>query len=305
MSFSTYLPSRKFFLSILGIAVACVITLVLVQLIDKNNILVPSDRSALVIDDATVEQFQEFSQLDTDGDGLKDWEESLWDTDSNNPDTDGDGATDLEQVSLARSLVQDTSVSSGTETISPSEQLTNTDMFARDLFTTISVLDQQGVLQDNTDLIKSQIAESVNSIQLYQPFTFSDIKLVETNNTTITTYMGRMNIILARYPYDYDDLILVLNASTQEEPVDTDAIHTIITKYQSLVVELEEIEVPTSFRDVHMGLVNAWRHYVGVVDAFANTQSDPLLSMAGTQQIQGALDGIIYAYQDFSEALFQ
>lgn len=37
--------------------------------------------------------------LDTDGDGLRDWEEILWKTNPNNPDTDGDGYTDKEEIS--------------------------------------------------------------------------------------------------------------------------------------------------------------------------------------------------------------
>ena len=39
---------------------------------------------------------------DVDADGLKDWEEALWGTDSNNPDTDGDGTKDGEEVKLDR-----------------------------------------------------------------------------------------------------------------------------------------------------------------------------------------------------------
>ena len=39
---------------------------------------------------------------DTDGDGLKDWEESLWNTDIQNPDTDGDGTQDGDEVRAGR-----------------------------------------------------------------------------------------------------------------------------------------------------------------------------------------------------------
>ncbi|KKT19005.1 MAG: Thrombospondin type 3 repeat superfamily protein [Parcubacteria group bacterium GW2011_GWB1_43_8] len=44
------------------------------------------------------------SQLDkdSDGDGLKDWEELLWKTDSNKADTDGDGTNDNEEITLNR-----------------------------------------------------------------------------------------------------------------------------------------------------------------------------------------------------------
>src|SRR3989344_2117840 len=38
------------------------------------------------------------NQPDTDGDGLRDWEEELWGTQKNNPDTDGDGVSDGEEI---------------------------------------------------------------------------------------------------------------------------------------------------------------------------------------------------------------
>ena len=44
--------------------------------------------------------------VDTDGDGLKDWEELLWKTDSNKIDTDGDGTNDNEEISLNKKSVE-------------------------------------------------------------------------------------------------------------------------------------------------------------------------------------------------------
>ncbi len=38
------------------------------------------------------------NQPDTDGDGLRDWEEKLWGTNKSNPDTDSDGMSDGEEV---------------------------------------------------------------------------------------------------------------------------------------------------------------------------------------------------------------
>ena len=41
---------------------------------------------------------------DTDGDGLLDWEESLWDTDPNNKDTNGDGVSDSVEIAKIKGL---------------------------------------------------------------------------------------------------------------------------------------------------------------------------------------------------------
>ncbi|PJE73808.1 MAG: hypothetical protein COV02_00560 [Candidatus Terrybacteria bacterium CG10_big_fil_rev_8_21_14_0_10_41_10] len=45
---------------------------------------------------------KEILTKDTDGDGLADWEETLWKTDPNNPDTDGDGMSDGDEVLAGR-----------------------------------------------------------------------------------------------------------------------------------------------------------------------------------------------------------
>lgn len=45
--------------------------------------------------------YARFSQ-DTDLDGLKDWEENLWETDPKNPDSDGDGTKDGDEVKAGR-----------------------------------------------------------------------------------------------------------------------------------------------------------------------------------------------------------
>lgn len=46
------------------------------------------------------------AQKDTDGDGIKDWEEVIINTDPKNPDTDGDGAPDGKEVDQGRSPVK-------------------------------------------------------------------------------------------------------------------------------------------------------------------------------------------------------
>lgn len=45
---------------------------------------------------------QQADQVDTDGDGLKDWEEDLWQTDRNKTDTDADGTSDGAEIEARR-----------------------------------------------------------------------------------------------------------------------------------------------------------------------------------------------------------
>ncbi len=46
--------------------------------------------------------FKKIDQPDSDGDGLADWEEELWETDPQKSDTDGDGTSDGEEIKARR-----------------------------------------------------------------------------------------------------------------------------------------------------------------------------------------------------------
>ena len=78
---------------------------------------------------------------DSDGDGLKDWEEELWRTDPNKPDTNGDGINDFEEIRMGinpigTSTTDMLSTTTLATKVNPSieSDLTDTDKFSRELF---------------------------------------------------------------------------------------------------------------------------------------------------------------------------
>ena len=87
----SWLPSKKLVLSFTILAVLLLGSFAVSELFNKdayfgeNNIKVAELRGS-------------FSEKDTDGDGLMDWEESLWNTDINKSDTDGDGTNDNDEI---------------------------------------------------------------------------------------------------------------------------------------------------------------------------------------------------------------
>ena len=109
------------------------------------------------------------SQLDkdSDGDGLKDWEELLWKTDSNKADTDGDGTNDNEEITLNRNplkagpndkISDKEDLVAQEKAVSDSKQNTLTAAYARKFLTEYMTLKQQkGELtdEDKQNLVKS------------------------------------------------------------------------------------------------------------------------------------------------------
>lgn len=81
-------------------------------------------------------------ELDTDADGLLDWEESLWGTDPKNPDSDGDGVSDGAQIGARKNEL-------GLDTDADAN-LNETERFSREFFATIVSLRQQGLLNETS-----------------------------------------------------------------------------------------------------------------------------------------------------------
>ena len=72
--------------------------------------------AALVAEKSATEQVFE---KDTDGDGLKDWEEALYGFDINNPDTKGNGAGDLKEIEKLKTESAETSETGETSSSTP------------------------------------------------------------------------------------------------------------------------------------------------------------------------------------------
>jgi len=94
------LPNKK--IVILSISILLVLTIGFFALgyggnyLDKDNLLKKDDNTN------AIDLMSESLNKDSDSDGLRDWEETLWKTDVNNPDTDLDGTPDGEEVKLGR-----------------------------------------------------------------------------------------------------------------------------------------------------------------------------------------------------------
>lgn len=94
------LPSKQFIITLIVVTVFLVggvaVYLNTKEESGSNGLFSKTDRAEMEKIAQTV------TQSDQDGDGLFDWEESLWKTDPENPDTDGDGTPDGDEVNIGR-----------------------------------------------------------------------------------------------------------------------------------------------------------------------------------------------------------
>src|SRR3989344_8258983 len=100
-NFKEYLPSGKFTKT--ALAFVMLAGLVGVALIYPEERTVKYSNPSAELETGTLENIIAITgDIDTDSDGLKDWEEALFKSDPNNKDTDGDGTEDDEEVKLGR-----------------------------------------------------------------------------------------------------------------------------------------------------------------------------------------------------------
>jgi hypothetical protein len=299
ISLKDALPSKRFLLAILGLGLGVVGMLVCIKLLQNNTLKIPGNTAPIETDIQVAERLQNISQKDTDGDGLKDWEEALWDTDPNKADTNDDGVNDFDDIASQRAALQANQDAAGIG----EEILTNTDVLARDLYTTIATLSQQGVLEQNKDLITSKIGESVNAVTLYQPFDIVDLRIVTPNKISMNNYLSYMKDIMLTYPVAETDIQNILQ-SNNDGLVSDQSIVFEKTLQHSLGM-LESNDVPTIFQEEHLSLINSFRYLTGTLQAIIHAPEDPLIGMAGVNQLTQTLDSLSLAYQNWYDKIQQ
>ena len=144
-----------------------------------------------------VEGQASIQQIDTDNDGLRDWEETLYGTDPDVADTDGDGVGDGTEVRSGRDpLISGDEIK---DEIAQAESsfvfykddpdLSRTDVLARDIFSTYSQLKSSEAF--GTDIAERAIDETITEnviLQSPQPYALTDVTTVSDNAGTKAAY---------------------------------------------------------------------------------------------------------------------
>jgi hypothetical protein len=160
-----YLPSKKF-MAIFALIVLFGGGLFFLSRYQKK--VVTKNQEAMKI------KLGEFVDRDTDSDGVKDWEEALWGTDPLKGDTNDDGISDKDDIDKKKFALnqQNTGgdISEGNET----------DVFSKELFTTLISLKETGALTPETisDLAQKLGSNVSTKKELPVMYTSTSIEIV-------------------------------------------------------------------------------------------------------------------------------
>lgn len=284
------LPSKKIliFLAIAIVILILVFTFTrgkknsvsLVQNTQNNKILNEIQKMTLVL-----------AGKDSDNDGLKDWEESLWKTDPNLSDTDGDGTTDGKEVLQGRNpmkpgpndKLEEFNPATATST-KKFKDITETDKFSQEFFARYMELKQNGDIneQDQADLI-SLFAEKNYSLMPNKIYTEKDLKILDDESPSALHSYGNsvVKIITENTPKKTDNELLILEkALKSNNPEEVKKYDIIIKSYKKMISGLLGVFVPISEDavEIHISLLNSISSIISNIEAMKKVFDDPILA---------------------------
>ena len=274
------------------------------------------------------------SQLDkdTDADGLKDWEELLWKTDSNKADTDGDGTNDNEEITFNRNplkagpndkISEKEDIVAQEKAIADSKKNTMTAIYARKFMSDyLTLKTQKGEL---TDLDKQNLVQSfmdnIKPLTVADEYSAADIKITEnTGKDSIKKYAEEMRVVFIDTPSPqlsemdvFNNLMKNIkenNVKNIESDINTLKLYIAWNDRLSKIVLL--LTVPKNLSKNHVEIANGFNNIKSALENMAIAKNDPVKAMMGqklydeqTQRIYSAMKGAQEIFNGYEIIVFK
>lgn len=200
---------------------------------------------------------------DSDGDGLRDWEERLWITDIHNTDSDGDGTGDGEEVSLGRNPSKK----------APGDVLSNSEDIARAAIHE-SVSEGGGTITADTENLKPTLT-----------YTAFDVHTIDSDDQAfLTNYGTSLRDILRPLGTGFgsaaSNTIAVLS---KKDSTGTERVKTEETLLVSMTKELLILDIPESASVIHLKLLNSLTELAELAYNMEQVEKEPAFALASAE----------------------
>ena len=224
---------------------------------------------------------------DTDFDGVLDWEESLWGTDPTKRDTNDDGVSDSVEVAKIKSVTG----SGESNTGEGEEQLTETDKFSREFFSTIASLNQNGVMDQMTvETLSTSLADKIKNAAPRKVFVLSDIKTTPSDTAqTVKKYDDTLNSIYKKYPVKGSVIEILRKFTADENNIDVSVLSEldpIITQTKNIIAALLKVAVPQSLALLHLNFMNGLQRPIENLEDIQLYEADVIVALSGISQYE-------------------
>ncbi len=255
---------------IFAVLILCISLITSVYISQKNKKVEARERAETI----SVEVNKQ-SDLDSDGDGLKDWEEALLGTNPNKQDSDGDGVLDSKESEQSFVFKP----KEATDDISLIKQSSLTGEVAQNFF--VNYLSEQKNSEDlTTDQIDKIASDSTEDVTLYftPKFEIKDIKVSKLK--TKSEYEQEMAD--AFYSGSIKDkkqkteLEIIENALKGENKQELKKLLPIIDSYNAVINNTLKISAPPDAVGLHLTYLNALKDVKENIEGASKILDDPV-----------------------------
>ena len=229
---------------------------------------------------------------DSDLDGILDWEEGLWGTDPAKKETTPGIPDSLAINKLKGKQERNVGTSSqDDQTAEAEENLTETDKFSRELFSTVATLNQSGTIDEVTvEKISSSLAEQIQNSPPRKIYTLADIKIINDNTVAAAQkYKSDLIAIYGKYPTktQVEDVLtkFVGDGTSVDESVLAE-LNPIVEQMQKIVDDWVSTGVPSQLAQQHLDAINGMQRLFENVSDIQFYESDPILAIGAVKNYQ-------------------
>jgi len=169
------------------------------------------------------------------------------------------------------------------------ENLTQTDKFSRELFSSTAALNQSGAMDQTTaDQLGSSLASKIQNTPVRKVFLLSDIKIINDNTPqAIKEYGNTAGGILKKYPIKTGVLPILQKFMNDETNfailLELDPITNQMNK---IIEELVKMNVPQSISLLHLDFINSFQRIEENVEDMKLFEKDIIVALSGINQFE-------------------
>jgi hypothetical protein len=242
------------------------------------------------------------SSVDGDNDGLLDWQEALYGSDSNKFDTDGDGTGDGDEIKEGR----DPTIPAPDDTLVKTQDLIDTDFdvpgytpgsltdtLSKDLFANYLNLKSENQLNAETgnELANSLANIAGSSAQVSNQYDRSDLNIIQNNKENLQNYGGVIAITILDH---------VSQLENTPRLNDTEYLNNVANTYSETAKFLTTIEIPEPVANVHLEIVNKLNNTSSIISELGEYETDPVKSLLAVQKAQINSEGEVQLYRSLA-----
>lgn len=260
---------------------------------------------------------EETDNVDTDSDGLLDWQEVLIGTDLSKSDTDGDGAPDGAETQAGRDPrikgpndknANIPTIVGGTNSVNSTsvEEGTLTDQMSKDFFARYLLLKQGG--KEVTPEQAAKIAENTLKSADYTKtsgvvYTRKNIRVgSKTSKDLVEMYSKSITQILINRAIEDrgTTLDIISSAVKNQDQSELKKLDPIIASYKGVISDLVNLEIPSDAVDVHLNFLNSYSNLLSTVEAMRVLFTDPVRSFSAIGLYQGQSQELVSSVEKLS-----